>query len=55
MGVIINDFEVVVETPSEATPGETAAPPPPPQALTPQDIQNLIRHQLERSSRIRAD
>lgn len=56
MSVIINDFEVVVETgpetggAKEMTTGETAKP-----TLTPQDIRDILRRQNERTLRIHAN
>jgi hypothetical protein len=55
MGVIINDFEVVVGPPAEPAAGEpTPAAASPPPALAPQDIVDVIRHQAERAARVRA-
>jgi len=56
MAVIINDFEVIVDTPAQP-PGRqpstaTEAPPPPP--LAPQDIHELQCQIAERRQRIRA-
>ena len=56
MSVIINDFEVVVESgpgmgaAKEMISTETAKP-----TLTPQDIRDIIRRQNERTLRIYAD
>ncbi|MDA8018128.1 MAG: hypothetical protein MPN21_11840 [Thermoanaerobaculia bacterium] len=55
MAVIINDFEVVVETPTApAEPGaDTAAPAPSPAPkLTPHDLHELERHRMERAARV---
>jgi hypothetical protein len=55
MAVIINDFEVVAETPPETTGGE-AAPVETPSAvsLTPRDIRDILRRQEERMARVQA-
>ena len=59
MAVIINDFEIVIEQqqePPEGT-GETAPPPSPETTgppLTPMDIKDVFRQQMERFARIRA-
>ncbi len=55
MSLIINDFEIVVE--SQAKKEEVKAEPvelQPSSLLTPQDIRTIIRYQAERMSRIRA-
>jgi hypothetical protein len=58
MPVIINEFEVVAETPSHEerggggeSQGDEAAQA---QGPTPQDIERIIRHELERVARVRA-
>ncbi len=55
MAVIINDFEVVPEaqtqTPAAA---ETEAVPAAAEALTPQDLYDIMRRHAERMARIRA-
>jgi hypothetical protein len=58
MAVIINEFEVVPDD-SQPGPGETpepaerqAAPAP---TLTPSDLEAMLKHQLERELRLRAD
>ncbi len=52
MAVVINDFEVVVEPPpapdSGEQPAQAAAP-------TPQEIEQVVRRQMERAARVRAD
>ena len=56
MPIIINDFEVVVDEPSQPA-EDTAAPAPQPAPapmLTPQDLQQIARHQLNRQIRLRA-
>ena len=53
MAVVINDFEVVVEPPPPAPDsGEQPAPVPAP---TPQEIEQVVRRQMERAARVRAD
>ena len=53
MAVVINDFEVVVEPKPEApAPGEQPAPAAAP---TPQEIEQVVRRQMERAARVRAD
>lgn len=57
MSVIINDFEVVIESPQEAGTGsgeaESAVSSQVP-ALSPLDIRNILKRQAERMLRIRA-
>lgn len=56
MPVIINDFEVVVDEPSQPA-EDTAAPssqPAPAPMLTPQDLQQIARYHLSRQIRVRA-
>ena len=52
MAVVINDFEVVVEPPEPSASGEQPAQVPAP---TPQDIEQVVRRQMERAARVRAD
>lgn len=57
MSVIINELEVVVESPAEQGTGEPTqqeqeTPLAPP--LAPQDIRDILRYQRERMARIRA-
>ena len=56
MGVIINELDVVAAPPAEAAapggPQRPAAPAPQPVNL--EDLRNLLRHQAERASRLRA-
>ena len=55
MAVIVDDFEVSVESPPEATAEPTREPqvrPAPP--IVPQDLRDVIRHQAERQARLRA-
>ena len=53
MPVVIDEFEVVAETPS--TPPAAAAPAgAPPAPPTPHDLQDLLRRQAERAARVRA-
>jgi hypothetical protein len=59
MAIIINEMEVVVEAPpaagAESQPAGTAAPPPTaPPALSPDDIDAIVRWQAERLSRVYA-
>jgi hypothetical protein len=56
MSVIINDFELVPETPPETPPGEAAAPEPagPAPSLTPLDIRDILRRQADRLARVQA-
>jgi hypothetical protein len=55
MAVIINEFEVVVDSPEEQPAQETApAEQGPAPSLTPQDIRDVLRHQMERRARLRA-
>jgi hypothetical protein len=53
MAVVINDFEVVVEPPPEAP--EAGEQPAPQAAPTPQEIEQIVRRQMERAARVRAD
>ncbi len=53
MAVIINEFEVVAEPPSEKVPDKTPSPPPA-QSSTPHDVENILRRQRERCERVRA-
>ncbi|HLM58806.1 MAG TPA: hypothetical protein VK422_22070 [Pyrinomonadaceae bacterium] len=53
MAVVINDFEVVVEPPppapdSDEQPAQVPAP-------TAQEIEQVVRRQMERAARVRAD
>jgi hypothetical protein len=55
MTVVIHEFEVVSEPPvqkqtSAAAPGS----PPRASALTPKDIERVVRHHTERCARVRA-
>jgi hypothetical protein len=58
MAVIINEFEVV---PDDSQPGPAEASGPverqtaPAPALTPVDLEAMLKHQLERELRLRAD
>jgi hypothetical protein len=56
VAVVINEFEVIPEPPPEkAAPAKAPAGPPPEQAaLTPLDLENLVRRRLERAARVRA-
>lgn len=58
MPVIINDFEVVAETPStpsaEGAAGAPREEPAPAPALSPQDLWDLHDHQAERAARLYA-
>ncbi len=53
MAVVINDFEVVVEPPPD-TPA-AGEQPPTQAASTPQDVEQIVRRQMERAARVRAD
>ncbi len=53
MAVVINDFEVVVEPPPDApAAGQQPARPAGP---TPEEIEQVVRRQLERAARVHAD
>jgi len=53
MAVVINDFEVVAEPPPEApAAGQPGVQPATP---TPEEIEQIVRRQLERAARVRAD
>ncbi len=54
MAVVINDFEVVVEQPPEA-PAQGQQSAPAASGPTPQDIEQVVRRQMERAARVRAD
>jgi hypothetical protein len=55
MSVIINQFEIVLESQAEETKAETQPlRAKPVQGLTPMDIRNIIQYQAERMNRIRA-
>lgn len=54
MTVVVSDFEVVAEAPQDA-PGVVEAAAPPPAAMTPHEIEQVIRRQEERAARLRAD
>ena len=58
MGVIINELDVVAAPPAEtAAPGgpQPAGPTAPaPQPVNLDDLRNLLRHQAERATRLRA-
>jgi hypothetical protein len=58
MAVLINEMEVIVEAPpaagTEAQPPGTALPPTAPPALSPDDIDAIVRWQAERASRVYA-
>ena len=53
MAVVINEFEVVVEPPP--APSSSDEQPAPAAAPTPQDIEQVVRRQMERAARVRAD
>lgn len=53
MAVVINDFEVVVEPPP--APPESGEQPALVPAPTPQEIEQVVRRQMERLARVRAD
>jgi hypothetical protein len=57
MPVIINDFEVIAETPSQERGGggeSQAEEGAQAQGPTPQDIERVIKHESERTARLRA-
>ena len=54
MAVVINDFEVVMEPPPEA-PAQGQQPAPAAAGPTPQEIEQVVRRQVERAARVRAD
>jgi hypothetical protein len=54
MPVIINDFEMVVEEPSEQPEASTPAPMPQ-QQMTPQDVERMMEHFKQRRARLHAD
>ena len=55
MAVIINDFEIELESEDDSTPDETApAAPPPAPALAPKDIRDVLRRDTQRLWRLRA-
>ncbi|SFO50108.1 hypothetical protein SAMN05660359_03891 [Geodermatophilus obscurus] len=53
MPVVINELELVVESPQPGQPA--AAPAPAPSGLTPLDVADVVRHLEERHARVRAD
>ena len=54
MAVVINEFEIVTEMPPEAPAlGQQDAPAA--SGPTPQDIEQVVRRQMERAARVRAD
>lgn len=56
MSVIINDFEVVVETPEPPQSGRTEAPeaPSPKSTLAPIDLDDVLERRAQRDARVRA-
>jgi hypothetical protein len=60
MGIIINDFEILLDPPPQSSgsqqnqPSEEQQPAQTP-ALSPQDIERIIRHFDERRNRLQAD
>jgi hypothetical protein len=56
MAVIINEFEVVTDTPRTVTdPGQSAiAPPQSPPPLTPEIILAIWQREMERAARVQA-
>lgn len=54
MAVIINEFEIVVDQPSQAEGAQPQAQPAP-SGLTPQAILELLRRHAERMGRLKAD
>lgn len=54
MSVNINEFEVVVDPPSAAGGASTseAAPATPPRGATPYEIENILRREKERLTRV---
>ncbi len=57
MPVIINEFEIVTETPGaeQAAPAAPPAPAEAPPALRPEDVMRIVQRQKVRLERIRAD
>jgi hypothetical protein len=59
MGIIINDFEILLDPPSQTGGSQegqaSEQQPAPPPMHSPQDIERIMRHFDERRSRVRAD
>lgn len=57
MPVIINEFEIITEQPptEQAAPPTALTPPEQPPALRPEDVERIMRRQMVRMERIRAD
>ena len=58
MAVIINDFEVIVETPANSAEGGAPGAPKqesPPTTLRPEELARIERHYRERRRRLTAD
>jgi hypothetical protein len=60
MGIIINDFEILLDPPPQTSSGQQGQvseqqPIRRISALSPQDIERIMRHFDERRSRLRAD
>ena len=54
MAVVISDFEVVVEPPTETTTAADAGPEDERPVLAPHDFELLLERQSERAARVRA-
>lgn len=53
MSVVINDFEILPEPP-EGAEGAEQTPPPSPSALTPRDVESILKRYDRRRDRVRA-
>ena len=54
LAVVISDFEVVVEPPTETTTAADAGPEDERPVLAPHDLELLLERQSERAARVRA-
>ena len=52
MAVVINEFEVVAETPEPAAPSPRPEGAPPRPAIAAQEVERLLRHEEERALRL---
>jgi len=55
MAVVINDFEVVVESPAAPEAADEPGAPAPSAGPTPQELELVSRRLHERAARVRAD